>query len=92
MGEARRRKQSEQNFGRVPKSSSYRGLVVSPPIEIEDNRLCAKLMNLDPQELHFALLFWDRLVWPSSRAFHFASDPDEDFLGRWDTHQTGVHL
>jgi hypothetical protein len=57
MGKARRRKQSEQNYGRVPKSLSYRGLVVSPPIEIEGTRLYARLSNLDPQELRFALLF-----------------------------------
>lgn len=80
MGEAKRRKLSEQNFGDIPKSSSHRGLVVSPPIEIKGNQLFAKSSNLDPQELRFALLFWDRLVWPSSRAIHFASGPDEVFL------------
>lgn len=80
MGEAKRRKQTEPNFGRVPRDANYRGLVVSPPIEIEGSRLFAKSSNLDPQELRFALLFWDRLVWPSSRAIHFASGPDETFL------------
>lgn len=80
MGEAKRRKQINPNFGRIPKSTGYRGLVVSPPIEIEGSRLFAKSSNLDPQELRFALLFWDRLVWPSSRAIHFASGPDETFL------------
>lgn len=80
MGEANRRRQTEPNFGRVPKSASYRGLVVSPPIEVQGTRLFAKSSNLDPQELRFALLFWDRLVWPSSRAIHFASGPDEAFL------------
>lgn len=82
MGEAKRRRQTEPNFGFVPKSANYRGLVVSPPIEIEGNRLVAKSSNLDPQELRFALLFWDRLVWPSSRAIHFGSGPDEAFLER----------
>jgi hypothetical protein len=53
---------------------------VSPPIEIEGNRLFARLSNLDPQELRFSILFWDRLVWPSSRAIYFASGPDEQFL------------
>lgn len=80
MGEAKRRKQTEPNFGRVPKSANHRGLVVSPPIEIEGSRLFVKSSNLDPQELRFALLFWDRLVWPSSRAIHFSSGPDETFL------------
>lgn len=79
MGEARRRKESEPNFGRVPKTG-YRGLVVSAPIQIEGSSLYAKSTNLDPQELRFALLFWDRLVWPSSRAIHFGNGPDEDFL------------
>lgn len=80
MGEANRRKQNDQNFGKIPKESGYRGLVVSPPLEIEGSSLFAKSSNLDPQELRFALLFWDRLVWPSSRAIHFASGPDETFL------------
>lgn len=81
MGEAKLRKQTDPNFGQVPKNvMSYRGLVVSPPIEIEGNRLFAKSSNLDAQELRFSLLFWDRLVWPSSRAIHFASGPDESFL------------
>jgi hypothetical protein len=80
MGEAKRRKQSDPNFGRIPKSKGYRGLVVSPPIEIQGSKLLAKSSNLDPQELRFALLFWDRLVWPSSRAIHFASGLDEAFL------------
>ena len=98
MGEANRRKQIDPNYGRAPKSSnfgssvvrppnklkdsSYRGLVVSPPIQIEGTRLFAKSSNLDPQELRFALLFWDQLVWPSSRAIHFGSGPDEEFLER----------
>ncbi|UUZ74805.1 DUF6236 family protein [Polaromonas sp. P1(28)-13] len=53
---------------------------MSPPIEIEGSRLFVKSSNLDPQELRFSLLFWDRLVWPSSRAIHFSSGPDETFL------------
>ena len=80
MGEAKRRKASEPNYGRVSNARSYRGLIVSPPIEVEGTSLLAKSSNLDPQELRFALLFWDKLVWPSSRAIHFASGPDEQFL------------
>ncbi len=80
MGEAKRRKESEPNFGRVCNIRSYRGLIVSPPIEIEGTKLFVKSSNLDPQELRFALLFWDKLVWPSSRALHFVSGPDEQFL------------
>jgi len=80
MGEAKRRKESDPNFGKVPKDAGVRGLVVSAPLEIEGTRLRMKTSNLDPQELRFALLFWDRLVWPSSRAIYFASSQDEQFL------------
>jgi hypothetical protein len=80
MGEAKRRRQIDPTFGRVPKSAIHRGLVVSPPIEIEGSKLFVRSTNLDPQELRFALLFWDRLAWPSSRAIHFGSGPDEAFL------------
>lgn len=80
MGEAKRRKKTDLNFGRIPKSANNRGLVVSNPLEIYGSKLVSKSSSLDPQELRFALLFWDRLVWPSSRAVHFASGPDEVFL------------
>lgn len=82
MGEAKRRKENEHNFGLVPKSANYRGLVISPPIEIQGTSLLIKSNQLDPQELRFALLFWDHLVWPSSRAVHIESNPDASFLER----------
>lgn len=75
MGEAKRRKANELGFGR-PK----RGLVVSPPIEIDGSSLYVRSNKLDRQELRAWLLFFDRLVWPSSRAIHLASGPDEHFL------------
>lgn len=75
MGESKRRKDIDPSYGR-PK----RGLVVSPPIEVEGTRLSARSSNLDPQELRVATLLWDRAVWPKSRAIHFASGPDEQFL------------
>jgi Family of unknown function (DUF6236) len=80
MGEARYRKQADANFGKVPKEIKSKGLIVCPPLEIQGSRLHAKLSNIDSQELRFALFFWDRLVWPSSQAIHFASNPDEKFL------------
>jgi hypothetical protein len=74
MGEAKRRKARDPTYGR-PK----RGLVVSPPVEIQGSTL-RFLSQLDPQELRFALLFWDKLVWPKSRSVYIASGPDESFL------------
>lgn len=80
MGEARRRKESDPTFGKVPKDAGQRGLVVSPPLEIDGTRLRMKSSALDPQELRFALLFWDKLVWPSSRVIYIDGGPDEEFL------------
>lgn len=67
MGEA-----SDPNFGK-------RGLVVSAPFEVQGTTLRVRSSNLDPQELRSSVLLWDRLVWPSSRAIHLASGPDESF-------------
>ncbi|KAF0231301.1 MAG: hypothetical protein FD175_1170 [Beijerinckiaceae bacterium] len=78
MGQSKWRKENDPDYGK-PKSVKS-GLIVSPPIVIEGSRLYARSTNLDPQELRFSLLFWDQLVWPSSRAIHFASGPDEKFL------------
>lgn len=80
MGEAKRRKATEPNYGIIPKNAEHRGLVISPPIEIEGTSLRTKSSNIDGQELRFALLFWDRLVWPSSRAIYFSSNQDEQYL------------
>ena len=75
MGEAKRRKAEDPSYGK-PK----RGLVVSAPMEIEGTQLHLQSTSLDPQELRFSLLFWDRLLWPLSRAIYIPSGPDEQFL------------
>ena len=75
MGEAKRRKAADPSYGR-----SKRGLVVSAPITIEGTMLQMRSSNIDPQELRLAVLFWDRLVWPSSRGLYLSSGPDEQFL------------
>lgn len=75
MGEAKRRSISNPNHG-----EDKIGLVVSCPIEIQGSTLFVKSSNLDPQELRFALLFWDKLAWPSSRVVHISSGLDEQFL------------
>lgn len=80
MGQAKLRKESDPLFGRVPKDSYERGLIISPPIEIEGSSLLVKSSDLDSQELRFALLFWDKLVWPSSRVIYFDGGADEEFL------------
>lgn len=80
MGEAARRKRDDPLYGKVSQKDRFRGIIVSPPIEIEGNHLYARHSNLDQGELRFSLLYWDRLVWPSSRAIHFPSSNDETYL------------
>ena len=80
MGEAKRRKQVDLDYGRISNSELPRGLVISCPIEIEGTSLHLKSPNLDAQELRFALLFWDRLVWPISSVLHVGGDLNAEFL------------
>lgn len=75
MGEAKRRKSTDPTYGQP-----RRGLVVSPPLVVQGSRIELKDTHLDPQELRFALLFWDKLVWPISRSIRFDNNPDEQFL------------
>ena len=77
MGEAKRRKESDMTFG-VPR----RGLIISSPIEldVENKRCLLKGSEIDAQELRYATLFWDRLVWPSPAGLTIAGGNDEKFL------------
>lgn len=80
MGEAKRRKATDPEYGKVPKYVSKRGLVISPPIVVDGTALHVKDTSIDQSELRFSLLYWDKLVWPSSRIIHFSSNDDEQFL------------
>ena len=80
MGEAKRRKESEGSYGKVPKIPPHRGLVISRPMEIEGNSVQINGGVVDPYELRFGALLWDELVLPESNAFAFGGSPDEDFL------------
>jgi hypothetical protein len=57
-----------------------RGLVVSVPIEVSGDTLDIAGGGLDRQELHFSLLFWDKLDFPTSNMFAIRLDPDSQFL------------
>lgn len=79
MGEAKRRKQLDPNYGRVPLAAKKQGLIISPPIIINGQTIDCE-SKLDSQELRFSLLFWDRLVWPNSNAMAFLGCSDSSFL------------
>jgi hypothetical protein len=57
-----------------------RGLVISSPLEHSSGRLLIKSNHLDPQELRFSLLFWDRLDHPDNNLISLRSSPDAEFL------------
>src|SRR5215207_1376882 len=60
--------------------SDKRGLVISCPLDISPHGLMVKQSLLDPQELRFSLLFWDRLDYPANNIFRFPLGPDGEFL------------
>src|SRR3954470_21022519 len=74
VGEAKRRKAKEVNYGRP-----VRGLILSSKIEPYENGLSIQ-GGIDPQQLRYALLFWDKLVWPTNNMIHAGGDQDTDFL------------
>jgi hypothetical protein len=81
MGQAKLRKQTEPTYGIVPKNAPQRGLIISNPIklDVKNNTLQAQ-GGLDPTELRFSLLYWDKLARPKSNIFGFGGGDDEQFL------------
>lgn len=57
-----------------------RGLVISPPIELSNRALYVKSSTLDPQELRFSLLFWDKLDYPENSLLKLPPGDDAEFL------------
>lgn len=81
MGQARIRKQNEPTYGIVPKSAPERGLIISTPIKLDvKNNTLTGQGGVDPSELRFSLLYWDKLARPSSNIIEFGGDEDEIFL------------
>ena len=56
------------------------GLIVSCPIAINGDDIKITRSALDPQELRFALMFWDRLSWPMLYGIQIHGGRDEWFL------------
>lgn len=81
MGEAKIRKASDPSYGKAPKKRSSRGLIISNPIQIDTANLSFSAQGgLDPSELRFSLLYWDKLVQPRSNFIGFGGGDDEQFL------------
>ena len=81
MGEAKIRKATDPSYGNAPKERPSRGLIISNPIQIDTANLSFSAQGgLDPSELRFSLLYWDKLVHPRSNFIGFGGGDDEQFL------------
>lgn len=81
MGEAKIRKASDPSYGKVPKKPQPHGLIISNPMKIDIvNHSLSGKGGLDPSELRFSLLYWDKLVYPSNNFISFGGGDDEEFL------------
>ena len=81
MGEAKIRKATDPSYGKVPKERPMRGLIISNPMQIDIvNHSLSGNGGLDPSELRFSLLYWDKLVYPSNNLISFGGGDDEEFL------------
>ncbi|WP_313378156.1 DUF6236 family protein [Achromobacter insolitus] len=81
MGEARRRRETDLLYGKVPKVLPSRGIVLSPPIIVDGPRnIELKTSTLDPIETRYSLLFWDKIAWPVNYIFRTEVNNDLQFL------------
>ncbi|WPN48668.1 DUF6236 family protein [Pseudomonas sp. P8_241] len=80
MGQAKQRQSTDPLWGKVRKEQMFRGLVMTCPMEISGSKLFVKQSWLHHEELRYGLLYWDKLVWPSSKVIYFANGVDEDYL------------
>lgn len=78
VGEAKRRKDLDPFYGKIPKVG--KGIVVSPAVSIGANGSFTMLGGVDPVELRRAVLFWDRINRPTNNLIHIELSPDEKFL------------
>jgi Family of unknown function (DUF6236) len=61
--------------------ANERGLVISCPIEISGREMTFRSgPALDPQELRFSLLFWDKLDFPINNVVGIGPDAETQFL------------
>lgn len=82
MGESAWRKKNDPNYGKPPPppDPDERGLVISSPIELRGTAVFMKSSELDPEELRFSLLYWDKFVWPQNMLIRGGEGPDARFL------------
>lgn len=78
MGESKQRKETDPNYGKF--RSKLRGLIISSPIELNGKSIHVEQGHLDTQELRSSLLYWDRLVIPTTNVIFIEGGKDEAYL------------
>jgi len=61
-------------------ADAFRGIVVSAPVKIDGPSLQIVNSGISPQELRFALLFWDRIDFPENNFINIGASPEFEFL------------
>ena len=80
MGEAKRRKQRDPYYGKIPKGG--KGIVISEPISVNipDNIISVNAAAPNPDLLRRSVLFWERIEWPLTQAYQTQGSAETDFL------------
>lgn len=61
---------------RAKRLATHRGIVVSPPIVIQDSEsFHLEHSDLDQTELRYCLLFWDQIAWPTNNIIFIEGSP-----------------
>lgn len=70
----------EPNAFAIDLGVGERGIIISNPMKISTTEIFVENSDLDDLELRRALLFWDKIVWPSNNGLMIGGGPDVDFL------------
>ncbi|WP_124552012.1 DUF6236 family protein [Methylophilus methylotrophus] len=79
MGESKIRQKLDPNYGKPPEIENTRALLISSKMTIQGSKIVMD-SDINPQELRFGLLFWDKLAWPHFNSIHLGGGDDEEYL------------
>lgn len=80
MGESKRRKETDKNYGSISNKKIERGIIISSPMIINERKMTIGGAHIDPTELRFSLLFWDKLAWPHNHFVNMNGNAETSYL------------
>lgn len=78
MGQAKQRKENDPLYGKY--RNTVRGLIITSPMQVSGNSFSISTPQLDPQELRSSLLYWDKLLLPTTNIISGCDTEDISFL------------